>query len=218
MFPIGCFLVCATARADDYDLLAWSSDGNSALLEYHVQPNYSLYEIYTAGANDGDHLHVPRAEELDAAKARTARDECAATAATLKRSLATHKFRGIEVHADRCAKLPREILTISPDVAREASMSWVAQPRARTASAREAAVWAAAAASVGQLLHPVTDMDLATTNGDLMIVFVPGLQRHGQILGVLSKTKNGYKDVAQGRFEAHPDPNYQPPPGHETPH
>jgi hypothetical protein len=116
------------------DLVAWSSDGASALLTSHRSSSmYSgeIYEYVLVGSDakvevftfhDTHDAERPANEHVD-------RAACERAAGQATRALAARKFRGVTIRRDRCATAEREVVAIGDDAKREVAQSWVVAGR-----------------------------------------------------------------------------------------
>jgi hypothetical protein len=123
------------------DLVAWNADGSAALVR-----RTTLWD----GQRQSKYVIVADAEPVSA-MFDDGRDTtqnvddagCIKAAGALTRALAADQFRGVTVHADRCAGARASIVAVDPDVARDVARSWVVVPIPMTEPkpGREHAVW-----------------------------------------------------------------------------
>jgi hypothetical protein len=152
-------------------LIAWSSDGNAALLTRDSRSSGtvgSTHEYLLVTARSATPLVISfddtqdvetRAQKIDPAT-------CVRSAEALQRALLAARFRGVMVQPARCRDT-RAVVSLLPEAGRLVASSWVAKPARREPTPREAAAWDAV--KLAQL-DPDEAIDVASLAGSLVIV------------------------------------------------
>jgi hypothetical protein len=157
------------------DVIAWSSDGASALLARDTTSSGQVgqsrdFLVVSAKDAAGEGVEVTFTNTLDGDTAIEHVDPlaCVDAAQTLTRALAAKKFKGVAINASACATAARDVVMIGDDAARVAASSWIAAPAHAHLSKREAA----ARAATKLVLGDASDFpaSVAATSGRLYLV------------------------------------------------
>jgi hypothetical protein len=184
-----------------YGVVAWNADGTAALMTETSSSSGtegSGFRFIVVGARDAapyttsfDDTQNPddRHQKIDV---RT----CIANAAALKRTLATHRFRGVTVRASHC-KTDREVVAIDLKAAATMESSHVGDlTQRRATTALDLRIEAAVTRALGDI--PV-DADVVSLTGALVIVLsgVNGDESFPAHAAVISATQTSAKIVVE---------------------
>jgi hypothetical protein len=128
-------LASTTAYAKDavLELLAWSSDGNSALLSRYATEADTQGEVYTymfVTAGEAKPLEVNVHDTLaatkgaDATRDKVKTDACNTAADTLTKTIAAKKLKGVKVNKANCKSADRRLIDAG-EAHKAAADSWV---------------------------------------------------------------------------------------------
>jgi hypothetical protein len=153
----------------DLDLVAWSDDGSSALVTRTTSSSAGGgvghdYILVTSGDKHPVVAAISDTQDPDHATEHVDRAACAKAALSLAKAVAAKHFRGVTIHADRCAA-KRDVVAVNAEAARVAATSWIAKPVQRAATDRETAGWAIAKKVT------VDPSDVSAASAKLFLVF-----------------------------------------------